>query len=708
MSGSDSDGRVEADGLHAWFDGRSGIVARLASDGTVLDSNRGDAAAPRDSLAAHFALEAVEPLAQVLQQVAADGQPRQVEASVLGADGVRRWYWLNIGAVRRDGVVIGYGVHGVDITARKREEDRLRRSESMLVDTQGVAHLGVWEWDITEPHAVWSPELYRIYGETPQSYTPTYEGYLAKVHPDDRQRVMDATNEVFHHLKPYSHDERIYRADGELRYLHTWAFPVLDDAGKLIRLTGVCQDITDRKRAELERDRANELALSAQRLALHRAQYDELTRLPNRSKFGESLHEALANGAARLRRFALVTLGLDHFSELNHALGPRIGDSVLSEVAERLRRALPDPSALLARTGPDLFSWIAEVAEGADGVAQLQKRCEALRSLVGAPLELGQGVAVSASLGCALYPDHADSAEQLLYASDTALHWAKKHARGFLKIYESSMQQRASRVLELNRELHRAMASQQLRLHYQPIMTMTGARVLGVEALARWRRDDGSQIPPDHFIPVAESGDLLRPFTEWTIGTVCAQMADWLQRGVPVPRISFNLSAAQLRLAGIDQYILDEMRRRGLQGSALAIEITEEALLDNLDAAGALLTRLRQEGLAVAVDDFGVGYSSPHYLRSLPINILKIDGSFLKDVPGNADATSLLNGIIEIGHSLQMQVVTECVEHAEQAAYLRRLGGVSGQGFWFTRALPADELEQWLTQWLSSAVVAVA
>lgn len=689
--------------LQQWFGGPASIVAQLAADGSVLSSNIDAGDLPRHSLAAHFSLESGEAVEQALKAVGLQHTSRQIEVSTLGADGVRRWYVISISAVVQDGGLRGYGVHGVDISDRKREEERLRRNESMLVDTQGVAHLGVWEWDITQPHAVWSPELYRIYGETPETYTPTYEGYLGKVHPDDRQRVIDATNDVFHNLKPYSHDERIYHVDGELRYLHTWAFPVLDDLGKLIRLTGVCQDITDRKLAELERDRANELALSTQRLALHRAQYDELTRLPNRSKFSDGLHQVLAQGIAPEQRFALVTLGLDHFSELNHALGPRIGDIALSEVAERLRRHLPDPTAaLLARTGPDLFTWIVDVGAGSDGLAAFLKACESLKATLMAPLELGQGFAVSASMGCALCPDHADSAEQLLYASDTALHWAKKHARGFLKMYEPSMHQRASRVLELNRELHQAMARDQLQLYYQPVMSMTGAQVHGVEALARWRRDDGSYVQPDHFIPVAESGDLLRPFTEWTIRTACAQAADWRTRGVAVPRISFNLSAAQLRLGQIDSYVLHEMQHWNVPGSALAIEITEEALLENLDAARAVLSRLRQEGVSIAVDDFGVGYASPHYLRALPVNILKIDGSFLKDVPENAEATSLLNGIIEIGRSLQLQVVTECVEHAEQAAYLRKRGGVSGQGFWFSRALPAGELELWLTQRIGS------
>lgn len=679
-----------------WFAGSSGIMAQLATDRSVLRSNSALPGLPNRSLAEHFKLESAAEIDAALARLAASGEDGQIEASTLGEDGIRKWYLLQVHPVRREQKIVGYGVHGVDITERKREESRLRRSEAMLVDTQGVAHLGVWEWDITQTQAVWSPELYRIYGLDPKFYVPTYEHYLERVHPEDRQKVMDATNEAFHNHKPYSHDERIYRADGSLCYLHTWAFPILDDVGNLVRLAGVCQDITDRKLAELERDHANELALSSQRLALHRAQYDELTRLPNRSKFRDDVHALLAMDIPENQQLALVTVGLDHFGVVNHALGHKIGDSILNEIAMRLARALP-AQTILARTGPDLFSWVITLPRGPEGTLTLTKTCEGVQKALSAPLELAHGITLMASIGCALYPDHAESAEQLLQASDTALHWTKEHGRrGMLKMYEPDMHKIDSGLLELNKDLHRALNQHQLELHYQPIVSLADNKLVGVEALARWRRADGSYLPPDQFIPVIEGGDLLRLFTDWTLTTVCRQMADWRRRKIPVPYLSFNLSASQMRLGHIEEDILDRIREYGVPGSSLVVEITEGTLLDSLDSTHALLSRLRQQGLSVAVDDYGVGYASPNYLRTLPVDILKIDGSFLKDVPQSHEATSLLNGIIEIGRSLQLKIVTECIETQEHAAYLNSRGVTGGQGFWFSHALTPSELEEWM------------
>lgn len=690
--------------LWGLFGGALGIAAHLAPDGSVLASNLDSPAPLGVPFAAHFKLESPDEIGRALQRIAQMGQAAQIEVSSLSGEGVRRWYLLRINPMRHGDALAGFGVLGVEITERKREELRLRRSEAMMVDTQGVAHLGIWEWDITQPHAVWSPELYRIYGETPESYTPTYEGYLKKVHPDDRQRVMDATNEVFHNLKPYSHDERIFRADGSLCYLHTWAFPVLNDVGKLIRLTGVCQDITDRKLAELERDRANELALSSQRLALHRAQYDELTRLPNRAKFRDDLNELMVKLAVQGRRLGLVKIGLDHFSAINHALGHDVGDAILGEIADRLARHLPG-DALLARLGPDVFGWVAEISDGAGGTASLVERCDGVQKVLSAPLETAEGITVAATLGCALYPEHAKSTEQLLQAADSALHWAKEHGhRGLLKMYEPDMRQIASSTLELNKALHHAIERGQIKLHYQPIMSLGSNTLSGVEALARWRREDGSYLPPDKFIPVIEGGNLLRPFTEWALHTACEQMADWRKRGIPVPYMSINLSAAQLRLDHIEGDLLELMREHQLPGSSMVVEVTEGALLENLEVTRDKLAHLRQYGLEVAVDDFGVGYASPNYLRVLPISILKIDGSFLKDVPENLEATALLNGIIEIGRSLNLKVVTECVETEAHAAYLAGRGVNCGQGYWFSRALPANELEPWIQKEMQTAV----
>lgn len=246
---------IANDWLREMFVGGSSIVASVACDGTILSAVSGAVSQPLEQIEGRsfsrlFSPESHEEVELALKRAMESRNPVQIDAACLRADGTRGWHLLVIAPIVQGTDIVSLGIYSTDITNRKREEERLRRSEAMMVDTQGVAHLGVWDWDITQPHAVWSPELYRIYGLTPETYVPTYEGYLTKVHPDDRQRVIDATNEAFHNLKAYSHDERIYRADGSLCYLHTWAFPVLDDGGKLARLMGVCQDITDRKMAE--------------------------------------------------------------------------------------------------------------------------------------------------------------------------------------------------------------------------------------------------------------------------------------------------------------------------------------------------------------------------------------------------------------------------------------------------------------------------
>lgn len=235
--------------LDALFGRSPDAVVLLGAGGETLYRN--DAAGADPWVAGRSEVDAALP--SVLA-----GEAVQLEAGDTGPSGVRSWYAYTLSPVSEGGAVVGALAVSKDLTALKRSEARLRRSEQLMVDTQGVAHLGTWEWDISEPHAVWSAELYRIYGLTPESYTPSYEAYLTKIHPDDRERVMEATNRVFEEHVPYSHDERIFRPDGSLRYLHTWAFPVLDEAGQLRKLVGVCQDITDRKVAEEEVRRLNE------------------------------------------------------------------------------------------------------------------------------------------------------------------------------------------------------------------------------------------------------------------------------------------------------------------------------------------------------------------------------------------------------------------------------------------------------------------
>jgi PAS domain S-box-containing protein len=261
-----------ADRIGAWFEGAPEGVMLLDARARVLACNRTLPAAEQP-LGGLFGADPDATLLRALDEARAGLKPMRVEIQAPRADGTPGWYRVSVAPVVRQGQCRGLTLLASDVTDYKREIQRLRRSEEMMVDAQGVAHLGMWEWDITQPHATWSPELYRIYGLDPDTYVPSYENYLAMVHPDDRQRVMEATDAVFHHLKPYSHDERIYRANGELRYLHTWAFPVLDESGKLLRLTGVCQDITDRKLAE------NSVAEHAAQLARMNADLEQFARI---------------------------------------------------------------------------------------------------------------------------------------------------------------------------------------------------------------------------------------------------------------------------------------------------------------------------------------------------------------------------------------------------------------------------------------------
>jgi len=243
--------------LRRVFEGSPDQAFAADGDGTLLFVNavvraRAGAVGPGDRAAALFPAEAAALFEACEAGVRAGGPATRFQWGELGPAGVRRWFTCTLSPLEHGGRRAGYLCISSDVTELKRSESRLLRSEQLMVDTQGVAHLGTWEWDLTEPHASWSSELYRIYGLSPETYTPSYDNYLKMVHPDDRQRVMDATNRVFHEHVPYSHDERIFRPDGTMRYLHTWAHPVLDDAGKLIRLVGVCQDITDQKLAEEE------------------------------------------------------------------------------------------------------------------------------------------------------------------------------------------------------------------------------------------------------------------------------------------------------------------------------------------------------------------------------------------------------------------------------------------------------------------------
>lgn len=442
-----------------------------------------------------------------------------------------------------------------------------------------------------------------------------------------------------------------------------------------------------------ERNKAAELAQANQQLALRRARYDELTGLPNRGKFREDVQERMIHALAGGQKLALVTIGLDKFRAINHAIGHEGGDQVLIEIAMRLRQAMQQDD-LLARLGADTFGWLTTI-QGTE-VAEFKNRCAQLRKTLSSPLLSGRGATLSASMGAAVFPLHASSAEPLLRASDEAFYRAKELGGNTLDVFDPGLRRNAQLHMQLSKDLRSALIRDELELYYQPLVSMDArGELVGVEALLRWQRQ-GQFVPPDQVIPIAESTDLIVPLTEWVFRRACRQWVDWQRRAVAVPSISVNISPYQFRLPGFAERIDAVLKEFGMPGEAVVLEITESALLDDMAATRETLLRLRERGVRVAVDDFGVGYSSLSYLRTLPVQSVKIDRSFLQGVPAEAEAVSVINAIIALGRDLGLKVTAEGIETNEQHFFLAQRGTDVGQGFLIAKALPPAALETWL------------
>jgi diguanylate cyclase len=442
-----------------------------------------------------------------------------------------------------------------------------------------------------------------------------------------------------------------------------------------------------------QRDRAARLAATHQEAALYRSRFDEVTRLPNRDKFRDDLGERLARSDGQT--LAVIMLGLDHFRELNHVLGHDAGDSALHELAHRLRGALTG-DVLLARMAADTFGIVVALPGGGSLVEHIADRCLELQHLVQEPLSVGGGIKLSATLGVAAYPTHGLTADELLRHSDVALYRAREVGGGALEVYRPEFLRVASEHLTVGRDLRQALARGEVALYYQPILSLADGKLHGVEALLRWNRPDGSVIPPDVFVPIAEASGLISELSDWVLARACAQLAEWRIRGVPVPRMAVNLSAKLFAAGTLAGRIRDALAAAHLPGEAFEVEITENALVENIEGANAALRELRRMQVGVAMDDFGVGYSSLHYLRSLPLTALKIDRSFLRGVPDELEGASVIAAMIAMGHELRLNVVAEGIETQAQFDWLRAHGVRYGQGFLFSRALPADDFERWL------------
>ncbi|HFS82451.1 MAG TPA: EAL domain-containing protein, partial [Epsilonproteobacteria bacterium] len=428
----------------------------------------------------------------------------------------------------------------------------------------------------------------------------------------------------------------------------------------------------------------------------HLAHHDTLTGLPNRVLFRDRLEHAIDIAKRDSTKLTVLFMDLDHFKEINDSLGHQLGDEVLQITAERLQKVLRGSDSI-ARLGGDEFTVLIEdINKGTEIETIAQKLIQAVKESITVQ---NHKLYLTASIGISIYPHDGEDAETLLKNADAAMYSAKQNGRNTYHYFAKEMTDRALKRVMIESSIRRALDKGEFVLYYQPQINSKTGRLNGLEALIRWNHPDMGVVLPSEFIPLAEATDLIIPLGEWVLYTAAAQAVAWHQNGQEPGRISINLSVKQLRHKSIVPMIQNILRETKCKPNWLELEITESYTMQNPNQSIKLLKRIRNIGLSLALDDFGTGYSSLSYLKRLPIAKLKIDKSFIDDIPGSKEDEAIVHTIISIAKSMALDVVAEGVETDEQKLLLQQAGCSNIQGYLYERPMPVDEMMRVLTEY---------
>ena len=575
-----------------------------------------------------------------------------------------------------------------DVSGRRQIEEALRLSEKRYRTLFERNLAGVYRSTLEGRILDCNESFARIFGYSSREEVLQQAAWDFYVKPEDRQAALA---KLLERQSLTNYELCLKRKDGSLVWVLESENLIEGPDGRLSVIEGTTIDITERKRAEEQ--------------VKHLAFHDPLTNLPNRLLFSDRLTLAVAQAHRHAQRLAVLFLDLDRFKVINDSLGHSVGDELLRQVAERIQEYVREGDTV-ARLGGDEFTLLVPGITAEEDAAKIAKKiCDAIHD----PFWIdGRELFVTTSMGVAVYPSDGHDAETLVRNADSAMYRAKEQGRDNYQLYTPAMNAKAVERLSLESRLRQAVANDELELHFQPFFDLKTANVLGAEALLRWRHPELGLIPPGEFIPIAELSGLIVPIGEWVLRTACAEARKWHASGFSGLTVSVNLSSRQFQQADLVSQVTNALAETGLEPDKLDLEITESNAMQNAEHSINTLWGLKKQGVRISMDDFGTGYSSLNYLKRFPIDRIKLDQSFVRDLPGDKDDAAIAMAVIAMGRSLELVVIAEGVETEEQLAFLKDRDCDQLQGFLLSKPLPPEAFASFLEDRRASAGAARA
>ena len=567
---------------------------------------------------------------------------------------------------------------------RKRTEQALRLSQERFQLVTQATSDAVYDWNLYSDELWWNDGVQKLFGYTREEMGGDIHAWTKLIHPDDADRI---TRDLHQHIDTgkanWTGEYRFRRKDGTYAHVIDRGYVVYDDDEMPIRMIGSVMDVTERKSLEEQ--------------LTHQALHDPLTHIANRALFQNRVDHALAKLPRSNSKLAVLFLDLDNFKAVNDSFGHAAGDKLLVSVAERLQDCLRTTDTP-ARLGGDEFAVLCESVGRVDEAVMIAER---ILAVFRQPFIIdGKETFVGTSIGIAATSEIALTSEELLRNADLAMYLAKSQGKGNFVVFEPKMHEALMERIELEDDLRRGIEQQEFVVHYQPILDLSSNGMLGMEALVRWVHPRFGLLPPMKFIPLAEETNLIVPLGDWILGEACRQVQQWRGRyeGEMDFSVTVNISIRQFQQKELVDMVSRALVLSGLPARCLILEITESFMMQDTEATIAKLQLLRDLGVRLAIDDFGTGYSSLSYLQRFPIDILKIDKSFIDKLGQGSEGSAVAMAIIMMGDSLNLKTIAEGIEHPEQIAELQSLGCGAGQGYHFARPLTADDMDRFLVE----------